>query len=339
MKKKFYKKKFNNKSKSLTSKSRSKNIKKKRNIRVTKKIKKRINIFPTPVKFIFLFIFIYIYIYCKNYSEKLLNYYYTTRIQKLKQIGVKYDESNLVTLPDKLNWLSIHDVKKLKGKCADKILLHEYSRQVLKKDICNKILKIYDDPYKINISELPDQFVLKTNHGSGYNIIVHNKSELNIEQAKQQLKKWLKIDYSDVWGEFHYSFIKRKVFAEEYIGKQLNNYKFMCYHGIPRFLYIAKKEDKEHRYRTFFDINWNRLDFDCGYPPHPTDVYPKPDNFDLMIKIVRKLAKPFIFVRVDLYNNDNNIRLGELTFIPFNSLLSCKNPKHNIEISKYFKLF
>ena len=337
MKNRFDKIKFNNKSSNLSNKNKSENIKKIINIRTTKKIKKRINYFPVPVKLLFLTIFISIYYFCKNYSAKLLKYYYKTRIKYLKKFRKKYNESNLVTLSEKLNWIAIHDVKKLKGKCADKILLHEYSRQVLKKDICNKILKIYDNPYKINISELPDQFVLKTNHGSGYNIIVQNKSQLNIEWAKKRLNQWLQIDYGKLQTEFHYSFIKRKVFAEEYIGKQLNNYKFMCYHGIPRFLYLSVKENGK-KYRTFFDINWNRLDFDCGYPPHPTDVYPKPDNFDLMIKIVRKLAKPFIFVRVDLYNNDNNIRLGELTFIPFNSLLSCKNPKNNIEISKYFKL-
>jgi len=338
MKNKFYKKKLNKKNKNSTSKNRNKNIKKKRIIRKYKKIGKRINIFPIPVKFLFLIIFIYIYFYCKNYSEKLLNYYYTTRIKHLKIIGKKYDESNLVTLSDKINWIIIHDVKKLKGKCTDKILLHEYSKRVLKKDICNKILKIYDDPYKINISELPDQFVLKTNHGSGYNIIVHNKSELNIEKAKRQLNDWLQIDYSKVGAEFHYTFIKRKVFAEEYIGKSLNNYKFMCYNGIPRFIYIAKTENGQ-KYRNFFDINWNPLDFNCDYPPHPTEVYSKPDNYDLMIKIVRKLAKPFKLVRVDLYEHKNEVRLGELTFTPFDSIISCKNPQHEIELAKDLKLF
>ena len=129
-------------------------------------------------------------------------------------------------------------MKKLKGKCADKILLHEYSKRILKKDICNKILKIYDDPNQINISELPEQFVLKANHGSGFNIIVNNKNDLNLEEAKRRLSNWLKIDYSVLHKEFHYSFIKRKVFAEEYIGKDIDDYKFFCYNGKPKFTYI-----------------------------------------------------------------------------------------------------
>ena len=51
-----------------------------------------------------------------------MNYYYTTRLQKIREWDRPYDESNLVTFEDKINWIAMHDVTKLKGKCADKIL-------------------------------------------------------------------------------------------------------------------------------------------------------------------------------------------------------------------------
>ena len=281
---------------------------------------------------------IFVQNHCNYYSKKLLNYYYTTRLQKIREWDRPYDESNLVTFEDKINWIAMHDVTKLKGKCADKILLHQYSKRILKKDICNKILKIYEDPFKINITELPEQFVLKTNHGSGFNIIVYNKTELDINWAKQQLYDWLQIDYGKNNAEFHYSFVKRKVFAEEYIGKQLNNYKFLCYNGEPKFVLLYKKVDGIE-YRTFLDINWNRLDFHCISFPHPTEVYPKPLNYELMKEYSRKLAKPFKLVRVDLYEINGEIRLGELTFTPFNSHIICSKQEHNIELGKYLKLF
>ena len=156
--------------------------------------------------------------------------------------------------------MAIHDVKKLKGKCADKILIHVYSKRILKKDICNKILKAYDDPEQINIDELPDQFVLKTFHGSGFNIIVQNKSKLNVERAKMRLASWLKFDFGADGAQFHYSFIKRKAFAEEYIRKNLSNYKFLCFHGIPRFLYLSKKYGVKN-YLTYFDMEWKSFRF------------------------------------------------------------------------------
>ena len=84
-------------------------------------------------------------------------------------------------------------------------------------------MKIYDNPEQIDISELPEQFVLKTNHGSTFNIIVHNKSELNVEEAKSTLSKWLQIDYGKKGSEFHYSFIKRFIFNSKNIFFYLNN--------------------------------------------------------------------------------------------------------------------
>ena len=283
------------------------------------------------IKFIFLFVFIFLHKLYNNYSKALLEYYYINRLRVIKSQRRHYDESNLITFEDKLNWLAIHDVKKLKGKCADKILL-------LKKDICNKILKVYDNPEQINVSELPDQFVLKANHGSAFNIIVHNKSELDVVKAKKALSNWIQIDFGKQGAEFHYSFIKRKIFAEEYIGKNLNNYKFFCYNGIPRFIYIFKEEGKKH-YITYFDMEWNRLNYYCVESPHPTDIYPKPQTFELMKKYASKLSRPFKFARVDFYEFNNEVRLGEITFLPTNGFVRCKKKEHDIELGKYLKLF
>ena len=299
-----------------------------------------INFIFKIIKLISLFFIFYILKYCKNYdnyAKNMEDYYYKERMHFLKIIKKHYNESKLITFPDYINWLAIHDVTKLKGKCADKILLHEFSKKVLKKDICNKILKVYDNPQLINISELPDQFVLKTNHGSTFNIIVHNKTELDINKAKEQLSDWLNIDYGKGVREFHYSLIKRRTFAEEYLGKDVNNFKFFCYSGIPRFTYIHQNIDGK-KYRTFFDMNWNPLDFECDYPTHPTAVKFKPKKFELMKKLARKLSKPFIFVRVDFYEYKDEVRLGELTFAPMSGYYNCKE-ENEIELGKYFKLF
>jgi len=99
-------------------------------------------------------------------------------------INRTYNESNLITFEDKINYLIIHDSNRLKGRCADKIFLHYYSKKKIRKDICKKILKIYHSEKEIDMKELPNQFVLKANHGSGFNLIVENKTEFNLTQAK-----------------------------------------------------------------------------------------------------------------------------------------------------------
>ena len=182
------------------------------------------------------------------------------------------------------------------------------------------------------MTELPDKFVLKTNHGSGFNIIVTNKSLINIDKAKKMLSDWMKIDFG-AGGEFHYSYIKRKIFAEEFIGETLKNYKFLCYYGKPKYVYVSI-EEHGNKYINFYDMNWNFLPFVCISKPHPTYNYEKPKFFELMKKIATKLSKRFIFVRVDLYELENEVRLGELTFTPMAAYFHCQKLEDEITLGK-----
>ena len=152
-------------------------------------------------------------------------------------------------------------------------------------------------------------------------------------QAKILLNNWLNTDYGQIGCEYHYSFIKKKILVEEYIGGTLKNYKFLCYNGKPKYVYVSIKEG-ENKYRNFYDMNWKFINFFCLSEPHPKYRYPKPKFFELMKKYAMILSKEFKFVRVDLYELENEIRLGELTFIPMNSFFYCKNKEQEIELGK-----
>ena len=271
--------------------------------------------------------------YWQEEKFKIDDYFYKLRVQYLNQQGSNYDDYNLITFQDKINWLIIHDSTPLKTRCSDKILVHEYSIEKLGKDICNKILKIYNNAEEINFNELPNQFAIKANHGNSYNIIVNNKANLNQQAAKDALNKWIHSDYGDYRKEFHYTFIKPKIFAEEFIGDKLKNYKFLCYGGVPKYIYVSISEG-EQKYRNFYDMDWNFINFHCLSEPHPTIKYPKPKFFDEMKEYAKKLSADFRFVRVDLYELENEVRLGELTFTPMNSFFFCKNKQDEIELGR-----
>ena len=98
------------------------------------------------------------------YIENRTEYYIKGRQRIMESEGKKYNESNLITIQDKLNWLIIHEFPEYKSKIVDKILLHEYSKKILGKDICFPLLKIYNDSEEFNLKELPEQFVIKYNH-------------------------------------------------------------------------------------------------------------------------------------------------------------------------------
>ena len=122
-----------------------------------------------------------IIIFMKNKT----NFYLETRKRYFKNLNIVYNESNLKTFQDKLNYLIIHESPEYKSNLVDKIKIHEYSKKILGKDICVPILKIYNNINEINLDELPNKFILKCNHGSGMNVFCKDKSNFDITNAKK----------------------------------------------------------------------------------------------------------------------------------------------------------
>jgi hypothetical protein len=109
-----------------------------------------------------------------------------------------------------------------------------------------------------------------------------------LTEAKILLKNWMNIDYGEVGAEFHYSFINKKIFAEEYIGKKLENYKFLCYNGKPKYVYVSIKEG-EQKYRNFYDMNWTFIN-ELTFAPMNSFFYckNKEDEIELAKDIIIK---------------------------------------------------
>ena len=150
--------------------------------------------------------------------------------------------SQLITIQEKIIYLSIHESPDYKSKIVDKIGLHEYSKKILGKDICVPIIKIYKSINDINLSKLPNKFVLKCNHGSGMNIICNDKSKFNMNNSKFWLNKWINTDFGFKNSEFQYINVKRKIFAEKFlILKIIKSIVFMENQN----LYESKKKTKK----------------------------------------------------------------------------------------------
>lgn len=226
-------------------------------------------------------------------------------------------------------WLNIYDAEPLKSDCADKLKVKEYAQRVLGESIAVPTLKVWDNVDDIDFAELPQQFVLKCNHGSGMNIIVRDKNQLNETDARNKLNVWMNDDFSMRNGfESHYHWIERKVFAEEMIGEgkgELKDYKFWCFNGEPKFWTI--NDGNGHGDIMYYHMDgseWN------PYQVKNHDDYIKPDTFETMVNYSRKLSSPFKFVRVDFYELERRPLLGEITFTP--GAFTFKYKKHEDEI-------
>lgn len=245
----------------------------------------------------------------ENYESKLIEF--------SKKKNIELNLKNPITINDKINWIKIHPTL-LKVKCSDKILVHNYSKQILGKDICIPILKVYNTTNDIIWDDLPNKFVLKCNHGCGYNIIVKDKYLLNKTKAISKLNNWVNTNFAFKAGyEMQYDKIQHRIYAEKYMG-DISDYKFWCFNGEPMFwVYSLGNNGGLTEHLNFYDMNNKLTTLNNEIHPSDPSIIPIiPDNFNDMVEIAKKLSKPFDFVRVDLYSIDNIIYLGELTFTP-----------------------
>ena len=282
-----------------------------------------------------------------KYTDEQVKQYLITNA-RAKKINLNLD--NPQTMNDKILWLEIYDDnQELRTKCADKILLHQYSEEMLGKDICVPILKIYNNPDEIDFKELPEKFVLKCNHGYAMNIVVDQKKNsmiilrgrLNSEaECKKRIKEWLNTNFGEKNYQKHYAMIQPKCYAEKMLEDDrqrtsLFDYKFWCFNGVPKFMTI--NNELGHGDMAYFDMDFKKIDMDrIGFAElHNAQ---KPVNFDLMKEYATKLSSKFRFVRVDFYEIDGVVYLGELTFTPGAGLLKYKNDKTNLYWGNQIKL-
>ena len=253
------------------------------------------------------------------------------------------NESNLVTIQQKINYLTVHESPDFKSKIVDKILLHDFSIKKLGFDICVPIIKIYNNSEEIKLEDLPDKFVLKCNHGSGMNIFCKNKTNFDIENAKLVLNNWKNINYGLKYSEFQYINVDRKIFSEIYLKDEIEDYKIYCFHGFPKFIRVQKHlKGMNWKINNYYDLHWKLTEIESGIPGYlrrPDIIFDKPKNFNLMIEYAKKLSEDFAFVRVDLYNINGKIFLGEMTFTPSNCGFQLKNMEQSIELGKLIYIY
>ena len=156
--------------------------------------------------------------------------------------------------------------------------------------------------------------------------------------AKQQLNIWKNFNFGLKYYEFQYINIDRKIFAETFLIDNIEDYKIYCFHGIPKFIRVQKHfEGMSGKVNNYYDLDWKLTDIETGLPGffrRPDIIFEKPKNFALMLDYSKKLSEDFVFVRVDLYNINGKIFLGEMTFSPSSNGFHLKDRQQSIELGK-----
>lgn len=260
------------------------------------------------------------------------------------RVGYDLNLENPRSFNEKIMWLKLYYQDPLITKCCDKFAVKDYVTETIGEGHIVPTIAVWDSPKDIDFDALPDQFVLKVNWSSGYNIIVKDKSKLDREKTIKQLEKWMRPDRNAYYQLFNWGFkhMKPVVYAEEYIEQvdgQVYDYKFFIFNGKERAMFIATDRSKGFDLTyDWYDRDFNHLPFRYGGVMHADPAPEKPKNYEKMIELAEKLAKPFPFVRVDFYEIGDKILLGEMTFYSGGGVLPFDPEEWDFEMGSWLEL-
>lgn len=238
-------------------------------------------------------------------------------------LGRKLNLKNPKTFNEKLQWLKLYNHKPEYTIMVDKVKAKEYVAKLIGEEHIIPTLGVWDDPDDIDFDALPDQFVLKCNHNSGTGMcICRDKSKLDIEKVKAELRKGLKENYYMRWREWPYKNVPRKILAEKFMvdesGTELKDYKIFCFNGEPRYCQVISDRNTDEKI-DFYDMHWKRLVGLVGLNDkvHNSEyAIPCPESFEDMKQMASLLAKSIPFSRIDFYEINHQAYFGEITFFP-----------------------
>lgn len=239
-----------------------------------------------------------------------------------KILGDKLDLKNPLTFNEKLQWLKIYDRNPEYTMMVDKYAVREYVKEKIGEEY---LIPLVGGPWdkfdEIDFDKLPDQFVLKSTHDSGSVCICRNKRHFDIDDARKKITYSLAQNFFDVGREWPYKNVQPRIIAEQYMEdenkKEMIDYKFYCFNGEFKFLYVSQGLENHQTARiSFLTPDWEFAEFRrMDYQPFD-ELPPKPDQFENMKKLVNILSEGFQFIRVDLYEINGHIYFSELTFSP-----------------------
>lgn len=281
----------------------------------------------------------------KHYSDYCSQLDSTQAVHELKawyfqETGKALNLEHPQTYNEKIQWFKLYGQTTEISHLVDKISVRDYVASKIGVDYLIPLLGTWDYPEDIDFASLPEKFVLKANHGSGYNYLVIDKSRLDMRDLLKKANYWLRQDFAFSNGfEMQYHSIKRRLLAEEYLdnaGGDLYDYKFRCFNGKVKLISFVS-DRKSGLHMDFYDREWIFLPIRLDHYSNHKKRIQKPDNLEELVSIAEKLAEGFPQVRVDLYRtNDGRIYFGEMTFTPSSSVAKWDPPELDLRLGQLF---
>jgi hypothetical protein len=259
------------------------------------------------------------------------------------QLGYWPDIRTPRTFNEKVLWRKIFDRNPLIPATLDKVGVRDYVRERLGPERAAQallpLLDVQTRPTSLAFDQFPFPYVLKTNNGWGTNIFVWDAATLDRPRAIRRLQRWMYRPNGQFRHEWGYSAIRPLVFAEPLMlddrGEVPSDYKFHVFHGRCRLIQFDEGRFAEPR-RSLYTRDWTYVDGRRKKAQAPPTQ--APERLDQMLELAEHLAAPFDYVRVDLYDWQDRVVIGELTHYPGKGYAAFEPMELELEMGSYWRL-
>ena len=248
------------------------------------------------------------------------------------------------TYNEKLQWLKLYNRNPLYTDLVDKYEMKKYITNIIGEEYIIPTIGIYNKFSEIDFSELPKKFVIKCTHDSGGLVICYDKNTFDIKDARKKINRALKQNYYVKFREWPYKNVKPRIIIEKYMEDnedlELRDYKFYCFDGYVKAIMVAtnRQNKTEELCFDYFDSEYKHLNLTNHWHPNAKIKPHKPKQFEKMLELARKLSKGFPHIRIDFYEVNNHIYIGELTFFDMGGLLKIHPDDWETEWGNLIKL-
>ena len=268
------------------------------------------------------------------YEEKLKEFY-------KQKLGKELDLKNPKTYNEKIQWQKLYDNDKKRTIYSDKYLVRAFVKNTIGEKYLVSLLGVWNKFSEIDFDKLPQKFVLKANHGCGWNVVVIDKSKIDYLDLYEKFDKWMNINFAYRVGlEMQYKDINPKIIAEEYLENfegDVYDYKVFCFNGKAKYIMFLSDRKKSLK-MAFYDTKWNKLPLVYSYQQSER-VVNKPKCLDELLFVAEKLAAGFPHVRVDFYiMNNGKIKFGEMTFTSASGFCKWNAEEYDLLLGSHFEI-
>ncbi len=192
-------------------------------------------------------------------------------------------------------------------------------------------LAVADSLDALRAQPLPDRWMLKASHGSGWYQLVDSASTTLNASVMEHSRTWLKTDYAGKSQEWGYRNLPRRLLAEELLscaGAQCIEISAFCFQGRlrgirlyrPSYARAVLRASQPSLLRTkecFLDETFHALPLVRAQFDHcPELAATARHQLEAFLPLAEKLSSDTPFLRVDGYLSEQGAMVGELTPYP-----------------------